>query len=111
MPPEHGAAVACHVFDTRAIWEEELNSMRARVQSLRQQLADALAAIDADPAFQALRHHQGMFSLLPLAPDQMESLRCDHAIYGTATGRINIAGLRCTQVEQVAAALRDVSQA
>ena len=111
MPPEHGAAVACHVFDTRTIWEEELNSMRARVQSLRQQLADALAAIGAPPAFQALRHHQGMFSLLPLAPDQMESLRRDHAIYGTATGRINIAGLRSTQIEQVAAALRDVSQA
>jgi len=111
MPPEHGAAVACHVFDTRTIWEEELDSMRARVQSLRQQLADALAAIDADPAFQALRHHQGMFSLLPLAPDQMDSLRRDHAIYGTATGRINIAGLRSTQIEQVAAALREVSQA
>ena len=74
-------------------------------------LADALAAIDAAPAFQALRHHQGMFSLLPLAPDQMESLRRDHAIYGTATGRINIAGLRSTQIEQVAVALRDVSQA
>ena len=52
-----------------------------------------------------------MFSLLPLAPDQMDSLRRDHAIYGTATGRINIAGLRSTQIEQVAAALREVSQA
>ncbi len=41
----------------------------------------------------ALARQKGMFAGLPLGPGQMAALRRDHAVYGTSSGRINIAGL------------------
>jgi aspartate aminotransferase len=39
----------------------------------------------------------------------MRRLREDHAIYGTETGRINVAGLTAAQVGPLARALRQVA--
>ena len=43
-----------------------------------------------------------MFSLLPLSGDEVMRLRKDHGIYMPANGRVNLAGLRSSQVEAVA---------
>jgi len=56
-----------------------------------------------------LRRQKGMFSLLPLDQRQMNRLREDFGVYGTANGRINIAGLLPRDVERLADALRAVS--
>ncbi|HXV23173.1 MAG TPA: amino acid aminotransferase [Alphaproteobacteria bacterium] len=105
MPPEHGAAIATQLFDDPEPWHAELEAMRLRVVSTRILLADALYRFGAPERFQSLRRHKGMFSLLPVTCETMTRLREEFAIYGTRNGRINIAGLRPDQVENLARAL------
>ncbi|KSV93063.1 amino acid aminotransferase [Sinorhizobium sp. GL28] len=109
MPPEHGAAIAARLFENPGMWLAELKASRRRVAEIRSGLADALAGCGAPKKFQALRRQKGMFSLLPLDQRQMNRLREDYGVYGTANGRINIAGLLPRDVERLADALRAVS--
>lgn len=109
MPPDHGAAIAAILFEDPAAWHAELEAMRLRVISIRTLLADSLANHGAPACFQSLRRHKGMFSLLPVTSEAMTRLREEFAIYGTQTGRINIAGLHPSQAERLALALIDVS--
>lgn len=110
MPPDHGAAVAALLLDNPTAWHAELEQMRRRVAQLRHQLAESLLAHDAPHHLQTLRRQQGMFSLLPMAPEAVRELRDSFAIYGTDNGRINIAGLRSDQIDRVAQALAVVSR-
>lgn len=90
MPPDHGAAVVRLVLDDEALradWIAELGAMRARINGLRA----ALAA--SHPHLAAIGDQRGMFALLPLGPDAVETLRRQHGIYMAGNGRINIAGL------------------
>ncbi len=98
MPPEHAAAVANVVFNNQAQWIAELDAIRRRVASLRTTLCDTLDGKGAPESFQALRQHKGMFSILPLSTEQMQRLRAEHGIYGSDSGRVNIAGLRFTDI-------------
>jgi aromatic-amino-acid transaminase len=95
MPPDHGAAAARIILETPALnadWRAELDTVRERLNGVRQ----ALAA--AHPRLAPLGGQKGMFSLLPLTPDQVIAIRRDHAIYMAASGRINIAGLTLESV-------------
>lgn len=109
MPPEHGAAIAAHLFESPGMWLSELETSRRRVAEVRRNLTAALARCGAPETFQALRRQKGMFSLLPLDQHQMSRLREDFGVYGTASGRINIAGLLPRDIERLAEALRAVS--
>lgn len=107
MPPDHGAAVVRTILSSdilRKDWMEELNSMRARLHGLRQQLADALA--DGWQLAPQIAEQQGMFSLLPLKEADVLALRKEHGIYMPTSGRINIAGLKSADIERVAAVLK-----
>lgn len=108
MPPDHGAAVAALVLGDPAlhsVWRAELAAMRERIVANREALAAAFAARCDDSRLLALREHRGMFSTLPLQPAQMARLRLEHAVYGTDSGRINIAGLRAGEAARVAEAV------
>ncbi|MRS98731.1 aminotransferase class I/II-fold pyridoxal phosphate-dependent enzyme [Ralstonia pickettii] len=108
MPPDHGAAIAAAILGDvalRASWRDELEHMRQRIAGNRRRLDDALASLGAPVALQNLSRHKGMFSTLPWDADAMERLRAHHAIYGTQSGRINIAGLAPEQIDRVASAL------
>lgn len=105
MPPDHGAAIVSTILGDdrlRAGWSTELASMRERILGIRVALAETFLAHTSNPALQAIRHHKGMFSLLPLSAAQMVSLRTDHAVYGTNGGRINVAGLSIDDVPYLA---------
>ena len=91
------------------MWLSELEASRRRVAEVRRDLTAALARCGAPEAFQALRRQKGMFSLLPLDQRQMSRLREDFGVYGTANGRINIAGLLPRDIDRLATALRAVS--
>ncbi|WP_445682592.1 aromatic amino acid transaminase [Radicibacter daui] len=108
MPPDHGAAIAVSLFEQPAPWREELEAARRRVADTRRSLADALATLGAPERLQVLRRQKGMFSLLPLDGQQMERLRLEFGVYGTAAGRINIAGLLPGQIDTLARALKAV---
>lgn len=102
MPPDHGAAVVRTILESESLtgdWKSELESMRARVIDNRCRLA----AIDA--RFAPLLGQQGMFSVLPLSPADIERLRSEHAVYMVGSGRINVAGFTGDQIERFVAAL------
>ena len=106
MPPDHGAAIVRTILSDgalRALWLEELATMRRRIVGLRRALADACAR--SSPALRAIADQQGMFSLLPLRAEHVLQLQQRHGIYMPSSGRINIAGLKEAEVPSVAAAL------
>ncbi|CAL9579959.1 aromatic amino acid transaminase [Streptomyces sp. enrichment culture] len=111
MPPEHGAAVVATILQDaglRAVWRAELDGMRDRIAANRAALVAELRALGCDGLAEPLARQKGMFAGLPLSPEQMTVLRRDHAVYGTATGRVNIAGLPADQAGRLAGALTAV---
>ncbi|HEY9375441.1 aromatic amino acid transaminase [Streptomyces sp.] len=105
MPPEHGAAVVATVLEDdalRAMWRAELDVMRDRIASNRSDLVTHLAALGRDAEAASLARQKGMFSMLPFTPDEMRRLRRQFAVYGTASGRINIAGIPAHRIPQLA---------
>ncbi len=103
MPPDHGAAAVRIVLDEMAAeWRTELEGMRERIATLRQRLAAA------NPLFDYVGRQKGMFSMLPVTPQQVLKLRTDHAIYMADSGRFNICGLSDEQVDRFASAVLEV---
>lgn len=105
MPPDHPAAVVRIVLDDpklNADWRTELEQMRERIVTLRQRLAAA------DPALAYIAGQKGMFSMLPLSPEQVLGLRERHAIYMADSGRFNICGMCDDDVDRFASAVLEV---
>jgi len=96
MPPDHGAAIAAHIFASpslRTEWIEELGQMRTRISDMRMLLAQQLRRVTGDATFDFIRTQRGMFSLLGVSPQAVERLRDKHHIYMTADSRMNLAGV------------------
>jgi aromatic-amino-acid transaminase len=105
MPPDHGAAVVRTVLQDpvlEADWRAELDEMRERILKIRNTLADS------DPRLAYIRGQMGMFSMLPLTPEQVLGLREKHAIYMADSGRFNILGMADDAIERFVAAVTDV---
>jgi aspartate aminotransferase len=88
---------------------EELSVYRDRVANNRRELGRILSELDAPASLNAIAQQKGMFSLMPLSAEQMLVLRDTFAIYGLPNGRINIAGLRQSQIRTLAEALVSIS--
>jgi aromatic-amino-acid transaminase len=102
MPPDHGAAAVHIVLDDpglRARWLVELAAMRDRINSVRARIASA------DPRLAFIGRQHGMFSMLPLAKEQVLKLREEHAIYMADSGRFNVVGLGDDQIDRFTAAV------
>ena len=111
MPPDHGAALVASILgdsELRALWQEELETMRLRMVGLRKSLSKALSVQGAEQMAAALAAQKGMFSLLPLSPKQAQTLRREHSVYLLDSGRINIAGARVETIERLAKCILDV---
>lgn len=111
FPPDHGARVVATILDDTALrhdWQTELDAMRSRVIDNRHALANAIRDALGSDRFGALAAQSGMFSLLPLTPEQVETLRGDHAIYMLGDGRANLAGLNAASIPVVAHAIGQV---
>jgi aromatic-amino-acid transaminase len=103
MSPDHGAAVVRIILESAELtsrWQGEVELMRSRINAVRRSLAQA------DDRLRPLLDQRGLFSTLRLSPDQIETLRRDHAVYMVPSGRINIAGLTSASVPQFVEALR-----
>ena len=105
MPPGHGGLIVERILADPALateWRTELATMAARLRSLRELLAAAIAA--ARPGFDAswLTRQRGMFSLLGVPAEAVRQLREEHHIYMGLDSRINVAGLNEDNVERVA---------
>jgi aromatic-amino-acid transaminase len=110
MPPDHGAAAVRLILEDPkliALWQDELDTMRARMNQVRAQLAAAGQQGGVD--FAPLGHQRGMFSVLPLSGEQILKLRSDCGIYMAGSGRINIAGLTTANIDKFVADVAAVS--
>ncbi len=102
MPPDHMAATVRIILDDEALaadWRAQLVEMGARIRALR----DKLAA--ADPRLAYIAGQKGMFSMLPISPQQVLNLREKHGIYMAGSGRFNVVGLSDDNVDHFAAAV------
>ena len=102
MPPDHGAAIARIILDDpelRADWNAELKEMCARIRTLRARLAAF------DPRLSYIDGQNGMFSMLPLSPEQVLELRAERGIYMASSGRFNVVGLSDGNLDAFAAAV------
>lgn len=108
MPPDHGAAIAAHIFATpelRELWMGELAAMRGRIREMRVLLADNLRQLRGDDSFGFLRNQKGMFSLLGASARAVDRLREEHHVYMTADSRMNLAGVMPQNVAYLADAI------
>ena len=110
MPPDHGAAAVRLVLADPALtaqWQDELDTMRARMRQVRARLAEAGQAGTLD--LRPIGTQNGLFSVLKLAPEQILRLREEHGIYMAGSGRINIAGLTMGNIDKFIGALAAVT--
>lgn len=101
MPPAHGAGIVATILNDaalRAEWEAELDEMRNRMIGLRKALSEALVAKTGSNVLGQLARQNGMFSQLPLIPEQATTLREQSGVYMPGSGRINIAGLKADDI-------------
>jgi aspartate aminotransferase len=110
MPPAHGAILAGRVLtDARlnGLWRDELQLMCGRINGLRAQLVEKLnAATGADFGF--IAREKGMFSFLGISAQQVAQLREEHSVYMVGSSRMNIAGLRASNIDYFAEAVAKV---
>jgi aromatic-amino-acid transaminase len=111
-PPTHGAQVVTLVLTTpalRAMWEDELAGMRARIKEMRLALHSRLEAAGLKQDFSFIKRQKGMFSYSGLTKPQMERLRGEFGIYGVDSGRICVAALNTKNIDAAVAAIVKVS--
>jgi aspartate aminotransferase len=108
MPPDHGAAIAAHIFANpmlKSEWLQELGRMRTRIADMRKLLAQQLHDVTGDGSFDFIRTQRGMFSLLGVSSQAVDRLRDQHHIYMTQDSRMNLAGIMPHNVEYTAKAI------
>lgn len=110
QPPDHGAAAARLVLEDEALtrqWLDELDTMRERMRQVRARLAAAgkTGGVDLTP----IGGQNGLFSIIPFTPEQVQAMREKHGIYFAGSGRINVAGLTMGNIDKFIAAVADVT--
>jgi aromatic-amino-acid transaminase len=90
-----------------AQWLDELDTMRTRIRQMRARLAEAgrTGGVDLSP----IGGQNGLFSIIPFTPEQVQAMRDRHGIYFAGSGRINVAGLTADNIETFIAAVADVT--
>jgi len=110
-PPAHGSAIVATIFNSKeltAMWQEELDEMRGRINQLRKDFVAGLKPHGLDEQFGYVAEQRGMFSYTGLTKDQVKALRDKHSIYMVGSGRANVAGLSSKNMEYVCNAIADV---
>jgi len=110
-PPAHGSAIVATIFgsdELTAMWREELDEMRNRVNGLRRDFVAALKPYGLDERFAHVAEQRGMFSFTGLTPEHVEKLRDEHSIYMVKSGRANVAGLSRDNLDYVCRAIAAV---
>jgi aspartate aminotransferase len=114
MPPAHGPGIVdiiLHSGELRALWAEEVDGMRNRINDLRLILSEKIAAAGVDKDFSFLQRQSGMFSFLGLSVEQVRRLREEFSIYTVDSARVNIASFNQQNLDYFVEALQKVLQA
>lgn len=87
--------------ELRTMWLHELKNMRERINEIREAFALGLQSKTNKADFAFMRNQKGMFSYTGLNQEQVQLLQTEKAIYMTADGRINVAGLNPINIDYV----------
>jgi aspartate aminotransferase len=96
IAPYHGGGIVGTILSDAGLtemWKTELEQVRLRMKSLRQQLCDGLNTAQSQQNFDFVGKSGGMFCYLGISQAQILKLRADYGIYLLDSSRINIAGL------------------
>ena len=110
-PPNFGAQVVATVLGDetlKASWLAEVEAMRKRILSMRQELVNVLKEAVPGHNFDYLLKQRGMFSYTGFSAAQVDRLRDEFGVYLIASGRMCVAGLNSRNVQQVAKAFAAV---
>ena len=110
-PPNFGAQVVATVLGDetlKASWLAEVEAMRKRILSMRQELVNVLKEAVPGHNFDYLLKQRGMFSYTGLSAAQVDRLREEFGVYLIASGRMCVAGLNAGNVHRVAQAFAAV---
>ena len=110
-PPNFGAQVVATVLGDetlKASWLAEVEAMRKRILSMRQELVNVLKEAVPGHNFDYLLKQRGMFSYTGLSAAQVDRLREEFGVYLIASGRMCVAGLNSSNVHRVAQAFAAV---
>lgn len=110
-PPAHGGKIVAAVLndpELRALWEQEVTTMRDRINGMRSLFVESLAAAGVAGDYSFITTQKGMFSFSGLSKEQVLALRSDHAIYIVNSGRINVAGMTEANMGRLCQAIKAV---
>jgi len=110
-PPNFGAQVVATVLgdeQLKASWLAEVEAMRKRILSMRQELVNVLKEAVPGHNFDYLLKQRGMFSYTGLSAAQVDRLREEFGVYLIASGRMCVAGPNASNVHRVAQAFAAV---
>jgi aromatic-amino-acid transaminase len=110
QPRDPGGAAVRLVLEDEALtaqWLDELDQMRERMRQVRAKLAAAgrTGGVDLTP----VGGQNGLFSIIPFTPEQVQAMREKHGVYFAGSGRINVAGLTTDNIDRFIAAVADVT--
>jgi aspartate aminotransferase len=111
MPPDHGAAIVQAILTEEPLrreWLGEVDRMRGRIERLRHQVVQQLRTHCPQRDFSFIGLQRGMFSFLGITTAEVRALREHHHVYMTDDSRMNIAGLRGSNLEYFARAVAQV---
>jgi len=111
MPPAHGTGIVdviLHSGELTALWLTEVAAMRERINGLRKQLSNRIAAAGIERDFSFLQRQSGMFSFLGLSVDQVRRLREEFSIYTVDSARVNVASFNESNIDYFIDALKAV---
>jgi aspartate/tyrosine/aromatic aminotransferase len=110
-PPAHGAAIVVSILDDaelRAVWQDELATMRQRIYDMRRLFVDSLDQREvrlSQGGNQFFLRQWGMFSISGLDKQQVRELREKHSVYIVGSGRVNFAGMTPSNMDYLCDAI------
>ncbi|MCL4120213.1 UNVERIFIED_CONTAM: hypothetical protein GTU68_036254 [Idotea baltica] len=110
-PPTYGASIVSIVLNSnelQPLWNNELDSMRERIQTMRQIMVDQLNDQQNKIDFNFVILQKGMFSYSGLNPAQVKQLQEQFGIYILGSGRICIAALNRQNMNYVTQAIAQI---
>lgn len=103
-PPAHGAKIVTEILmnkKQKEEWRLELEGMRRRIVTTREDFIDRLSAKSKKTDFSYLRGRKGLFMFINLSKAEVQRLIDEYAVYLLDSGRVNVAGLTKSNVDYV----------
>lgn len=110
-PPSYGAQLVAIVLgnpELRQLWEQELDTMRERIQTMREAFCARLAETIPNRDFSFIMKQRGMFSYSGLSTGVIETLREKHHIYALDSGRVCVAAMNHKNIKYICDAIASI---